>query len=115
MTTGNPHYKRHMVYYIRMQQNNVLLEDIKVKVVPILKQAAVKKAALFGSYVRGEQHKDSDIDMVVDLPDNATLIDLIGLQQDLEQRLQKKVDLIEYAGIKARVKDSILNSQYPIL
>jgi len=98
-----------------MKQNNTVLEYIKEKAIPILKQAAVKKASLFGSYARGEQHEESDIDMLVDLPDNATLIDLVGLQQDLEEALQKKVDVVEYEGINPLIKDSILNSQYSIL
>ena len=95
--------------------NQTILEEIKIKVLPILKHADIKRAALFGSYVRGEQKNTSDIDILVDLPNNATLIDLVGLKLDLERVLKKKVDVVEYAGLKPRIKDSILQQQIPIL
>lgn len=95
--------------------NTQTLNDIKQKALPILKKAGVTRSALFGSYVRGEQTNDSDIDILVDLPKHATLIDLVGLQLALEEKLNKKVDIVEYTGIKPRIKDTILNSQYPIL
>lgn len=96
-----------------MQQ--AVLDDIKAKAIPILKQAKVKKASMFGSYVRGEETNNSDIDFLVDLPENATLLDLVGLKFDLEEALQKKVDVVEYQGLKPRIKNSILEQQIPIL
>lgn len=95
--------------------NNLVLDDIKQKALPVLKQANVKKAALFGSYVRGEQKSTSDIDFLVDLPQDATLIDLVGLKLDLEYVLKKKVDVVEYTGLKSRIKDIILSQQVQIL
>jgi predicted nucleotidyltransferase len=95
--------------------NKTILEEIKTKVLPILKRADVKRAGLFGSFVRGEQKNTSDIDILVDLPNNATLIDLVGLKLDLEKVLKKKVDVVEYAGLKLRIKDSILQQQVPLL
>lgn len=95
--------------------NKTILEEIKIKALPILKQTDVKRAALFGSFVRGEQKNTSDIDILVDLPNNATLIDLVGLKLELEKVLKKKVDVVEYAGLKPRIKDYILQQQIPIL
>ncbi len=91
------------------------LETIKDEAIPVLKKAGVKKAALFGSYVSGDNTKDSDIDILVDLPEHATLIDLVGIKQDLEEKLKRNVDVVEYAGIHPLLKDSILTNQYPIL
>ncbi len=95
--------------------NAVFLNDIKRKVLPILKKADVKKAAFFGSYVRGDNTKDSDIDILVDLPRGKSLFDLAGLKIDLEEKLKKKVDVVTYRGICPYLKDSILSNQYPIL
>jgi len=44
----------------------VKLSEIKIKSVPILKRHGIRKAAIFGSYVRGEETKDSDIDILVE-------------------------------------------------
>lgn len=91
------------------------LEEIKKKAVPILKEAGVTHSALFGSYVRGEEKKDSDIDMLVELPKSVTLFGFIGLKLKLEHALGKKIDLVDYKAIKPRLKPYILNEQIPIL
>ena len=44
------------------------LDKIIQQIIPVLKQAEVRKAALFGSYVRGDNNEDSDVDILVDLP-----------------------------------------------
>lgn len=102
-----------MMYYHVM--NVAILEDIKVKILPILKKADIKKAALFGSYVRGDNTKMSDIDILVELPENATLFELGGLKITLEEELKKKVDVVTYKGISPIIKESILSNQYPLL
>jgi predicted nucleotidyltransferase len=70
--------------------SKVVLEEIKNDVLPILKKSDVTKAALFGSYVRGDNTPSSDIDMLIDLPRGKSLFDLAGLQINLEKKLQKK-------------------------
>lgn len=94
---------------------NADLNTIKEKVAPILKQANITKAALFGSHVRGDATEHSDIDILVDIPRGTTLFDLVGIKQDLEEKLKKPVDLVTYNSIHPKLKDSILNNQYPIL
>lgn len=91
------------------------LEEIKNKAVPILKQEGATHAALFGSFVRGEANGDSDIDILVDLPEGKSLFDFVGIQLKLEEALGRKVDLVEYSTIKPRLRSYILNNQFPIL
>lgn len=91
------------------------LEEIKLKAEPILKAAGVTRSSIFGSYARGDQNVDSDIDILVDLPRGKSLFDLVGIQQDLEETLKNKVDVITYEGIHPLLKDSILKYQYNIL
>jgi predicted nucleotidyltransferase len=54
------------------------------------------RAALFGSYARGTSTQTSDIDILVELPEDATLFELGGLKVDLEEKLKKSVDLLTY-------------------
>ncbi len=84
---------------------------IKNKIVPILKRQGVTKAAIFGSVARGEAKKNSDIDILVKLPKSMSLLDFVGLKLDLEEKLGRKVDLVEYAAIHPLLKDSILKEQ----
>ncbi|MCL1987838.1 MAG: nucleotidyltransferase domain-containing protein [Firmicutes bacterium] len=63
------------------------------KIIPILKEHSVKKAALFGSYAREDYSETSDVDLVVDL-DFEHCLNIFDLYDDLEETLNKKVDII---------------------
>jgi uncharacterized protein len=92
------------------------IADIKKKIKPILKRHDVKKAAVFGSYARGDQKKKSDVDILVEYKKNdKSLFDFVGLKLDLEEKLNKKVDLVEYSTIRPRIKDRILKEQVIVL
>jgi len=91
------------------------IEQIKKIIVPILKRSGVKRAAVFGSVARGEARPDSDIDILVEIPLPYGLFEFIDIKQSLEDALGKKIDLVDYQGIKPRIKESILQNQVQIL
>ena len=97
-----------------MKQNNTLSE-IKKRALPVLRKAGIKRAAIFGSYARGEQKKKSDLDILVELPKGMSLLGLVELEDNLKGVLKKKVDLITYKSIHPLLEDSILEDQIPIL
>jgi len=88
---------------------------VKQLAVPILKKHEVIRASLFGSIVRGEVKKGSDIDILVEVPESKSLFDMMDIQFELEDVLKKKVDLVEYDLIKPRLKPYILKEQIKIL
>lgn len=90
-------------------------ETIKKKIIPILRRQGVLEAAVFGSFARGEETKNSDMDILVKLKKNKTLLDLVGLQLELEDRLGRKVDVVEYGALHPLIKDSVLKEQIKIL
>ena len=94
--------------------NKVSIEEVKSKIIPLLKEYGVIRAALFGSLVRGEETDESDVDVLVDLPEKASLLDLAGLKIDLEELLGRKVDVITYDSIHPLLKDYILGEEVPI-
>jgi predicted nucleotidyltransferase len=64
----------------------------------------VKKAYLFGSYSRNEAAIDSDIDILVELDYSYHIgLAFFKMQRDLEQRLNKKVDLVSYESLSKRI------------
>ena len=65
------------------------------------------KIGLFGSYVRGEQREDSDIDLAVEITSRNKFRSFFGLKAYLEEGLQKKVDLGIEGSIKPIVHDYI--------
>jgi len=90
------------------------LELIKKEIVPILKTYNVTKAGIFGSYARGEQKRNSDVDILIEIGDEIGLTGFIGVQIELEKKLKKKVDLVEYSCIRKELKRRILNDEIPL-
>ena len=83
---------------------------------PLLKKNGVVKAGIFGSYARGEQKKRSDIDILIKVRRKKfSLLDLIGLEMELEQKLGKKVDLLTNKGINQHLKENILKEEVRII
>ena len=91
------------------------IEDLKRKILPILQRYGAKRAGLFGSYVRGDMREDSDIDILVEIEKDISLLDFVGLKLDIEEALGLKVDLVEYNTIKPLLKERILKEQVVIL
>jgi predicted nucleotidyltransferase len=69
----------------------------------------VGELALFGSYVRNEQHKKSDVDVLVTFTETPDLFQFIELENYLTDLLGVKVDLVMKDGIKPRLKERILS------
>jgi hypothetical protein len=68
----------------------------------------VSELGIFGSFVRGEQKKRSDIDILVEYSELPDLLKLIELENRLQKLLKRKVDLIEKSGIRTELKEIIL-------
>ena len=97
-------------------KSNKEIERIKSQITEVLRKNKVSKAGIFGSYSRGEQKKDSDIDIVVEINDkNMSLLGFIRLIRLLETLLKRKVDLVEYSAIKPRIKERILKEEIRII
>ena len=95
---------------------NLTITEIKKKIVLILKRNDVKRAAIFGSFARGEATKKSGIDILIEYKnDDKSLFDLVDLQSELKKTLKRKVDLLTYDSIYHRLRENILSSQKIIL
>jgi len=98
-------------------KNNKELSRIKKIIAKTLRKYKIKKAGIFGSYVRGDQKKKSDIDVLVEIPKNKkfSLLDFSGIKIELQDNLGRKVDLVEYKMIKPRIRDHIINEEIRII
>lgn len=90
------------------------LQEIKLKIIPLLKKRNVRRAGIFGSYARGEQKKKSDVDIIIEPPKGMGL-EFVGLALDLEEKLGKKVDLVTYKNIHRLLRKKILNDEVRII
>lgn len=95
------------------------IQTIKHLSLPVLKKYGVLRASLFGSAVRGEMNKSSDIDILVELPQDVHGYDYVALKVDLQEELEsalgKNVDIVEYNLIKPALKEYILPTQQQII
>lgn len=87
-----------------------ILTLLKEELPNIQREHKVKSLALFGSYAKGEQGEDSDIDMLVEFSEPVSLFDLIGLELHLTDMIGVKVDLGTFDSIKPMLREEILNS-----
>ncbi|HLR26830.1 MAG TPA: nucleotidyltransferase family protein [Fodinibius sp.] len=90
------------------------LDDIRQKVQPILEKYGIKKAGVFGSAARGEA-ETNDVDLLVKIERKISLLDFIGIQQELEDELDMKVDLVEYDSLKPALREDILKEEVPVI
>jgi predicted nucleotidyltransferase len=88
------------------------IDDLLAKLRELKPQAAasykVREIGLFGSFARGQQEADSDIDVLVDFDDSADLFDLTGLALCLEEQLQRKVDVVPKRALREELRESVL-------
>ncbi|OIO34268.1 MAG: hypothetical protein AUJ70_01465 [Candidatus Omnitrophica bacterium CG1_02_40_15] len=91
------------------------IDKVKQKILPILQGYGVEKVALFGSCVRDEMKEDSDIDILVEIKKDISLLDFVGLKQKIEEALGRKVDLVEYDTLKPLLRERILKEQVVLL
>jgi predicted nucleotidyltransferase len=91
------------------------LKEIKNEIVPILKKHDVKKAAFFGSVVRGEATDKSDIDILIEFDGEKSLLDLVELKLEIEDNLGIKVDISTYNSLLPAIRDKVFKQLQPIL
>ena len=73
---------------------------------------SIKELAVFGSYAKGHQTQDSDLDILVDFKslEGISLFSLSSIKENLTNLFNIKVDLVLKSGLKKMIKDEIINS-----
>ncbi len=91
------------------------ISGVKNKIYPVLLNYGVAKAGIFGSFARGEDKKNSDIDILVEFRGEKSLLDLAGLKLELEKVLCRNVDVLTYNSLHYLIRDKILKEKVDIL
>ncbi len=80
----------------------------------IAAQHGARNVRVFGSFSRGEARPDSDLDLLVDIENERTLLDQIALWQDLEDLLGRKVDVVTPDALHWLIRDDVLEEAVPV-
>ena len=91
------------------------IEETRNKIIPVLRRYDVVRAAIFGSFVRGETKKSSDIDILVEFKGEKSLLDLVALKMELEEVLRRNVDVLTYNSLHPFLRETVLKEQVAIL
>lgn len=91
-----------------LKEIKIILESLKPE---LAKKYKIKEIGVFGSWVRGEQKKNSDIDILVEFEENSgiSLFDFIEIEDYLRKKVGIKVDLVEKKALKPYIGKNILS------
>lgn len=83
------------------------IKQIQHQIIPVLKHHGVVRSALFGSFARGEETLESDVDLLIEFQGKKSLLDLVDLKTALIDTLHRNVDLVTYRSISPLLKEQI--------
>ena len=91
-----------------------ILSNRREQILSLATKYGAYNVRVFGSVANGLADEKSDVDFLVELEDGRTLFDLGGLLMDLQELLQRKVDVVTENGLHWYIKDKILNEAKPL-
>ena len=98
-----------MVDHIEIPGQATIVDLLRALKGDVQKRYKAQLVGICGSQARGDATKDSDVDILVDFLEGATLLDLSGLGDFLEEQLNQKVDVISRRAIREEIKASVYN------
>lgn len=84
------------------------------RILSIAARHGARNVRLFGSVVRGQAGPDSDVDFLVEMDEDRSLMDHVGLIQDLEDYLGRKVDVVSERALHWFIRDRVLAEAVPL-
>ena len=91
-----------------------ILEVLRQQIPMLAERYNVETLEVFGSYVRSEQKKDSDLDVLVTFKEDPGLLTFIAVENYLSDRLGVEVDLVMKDSLKPKIGQQILNEAIPV-
>lgn len=86
----------------------MIKKSLSQKIIRLLAKHRPKKIGIFGSFARNQESPKSDIDILVAFEEQKSLLDLIEIEMELADALNRKIDLITEASVNPYLKDYIL-------
>ncbi|MBI4515207.1 MAG: nucleotidyltransferase family protein [Deltaproteobacteria bacterium] len=86
----------------------------RAEIARIAASHGARNVRLFGSHARGEPTPSIDVDLLVELAPESTLLDLIAIKQDVEDLLGCSVDVVTEAAVSPYLRDEVLKSAVPL-
>jgi uncharacterized protein len=91
-----------------------LLRSKRHEILAIAARHGAHNLRVFGSVARGEAGPESDLDILVEMEPGKSLLDHVALMQDLEDLLQRKVDVVSERALHWYIRDKVLAEATPL-
>ena len=88
--------------------SNVSIDNISRQITPILAKHQVGFVGVFGSFARGEANEASDVDLLVRFNEPKSLLDVIGLEQELSEILGRQVEVVTERALHPYLKTQVM-------
>ena len=85
-----------------------MINDRRDEILEIANKYGAVSVRIFGSVARNEDAPESDLDVIVDMKQGASLLDIVAIKQDIEDLLGIRVDLVTEAAISPYIRDKVL-------
>jgi len=91
-----------------------IIANQKEQILAIAAKYGAYNVRIFGSVANGTADEKSDVDFLVELQEGRSLLDLGGLLMDLQDLLERSVDIVTPEGLRPRIRDRVLKEAVPI-
>lgn len=84
------------------------LKQKRAEIIAIAERNGGRKVRVFGSLARGDSGINSDVDFLIELEPERSLLDIVAIKQDLEDLLQRKVDVVTESAVSPYIRKEIV-------
>jgi len=101
-----------LIYWLLMSSS--ILQKYRTEILDLAMRHGARDVRVFGSLARGEGSEGSDLDLLVKLGEGRSLLDLVGLKQDLEDLLSRPVDVVTERALSPYLRERVLSEAVPL-
>ena len=91
-----------------------LIENHRAEILALAKRHGIRNVRVFGSMARGDTNDVSDVDLLVSLPTGKSGLALGGLLMDVQDLLQRRVEVVTEGGLHPALRDRVLREAQPL-
>ena len=93
---------------------NAILQRYRADILELARRHGAANVRVFGSLARGEGSEASDLDLLVTLAEGRSLLDLVGLKQDVEDLIHRPVDVVTERALSPYLRERVLSEAIPL-
>jgi predicted nucleotidyltransferase len=91
-----------------------ILREYRAEILDLALRHGARNVRVFGSLARGEGSEESDLDLLVTLGEGRSLLDIVGLKQDLEELVHRPVDVVTEQALSPYLREQVLAEAVPL-